>query len=111
MKHSQLKQLIKEEIRSVLNENQFELIGPDTDELLDAISILNRDMMNPDRSFRDKLKPLDTTGHEISDGKFSIKVIKTGDTEENNYLRKANKYLDDRGYKTQLYKIKWTILI
>jgi len=106
MKPSELKQLIKEEIRSVLNENQFELVGSDADELLDAMSILNRDMTDPDRSFRDKLKPLDKTGHKMSNGKFSIKVVKTGDTEENDYLRIANEYLEDRGYKTKLYKIK-----
>jgi hypothetical protein len=69
------------------------------------MSILNRDMTNPDRSFRDKLKPLDKTGHKMSNGKFSIKVVKTGDTKENDYLRIANEYLEDRGYKTKLYKI------
>ena len=90
--------------KAILNENKFEMIGSDVDELLDAISILNRDMMNPNRSFKDKLKPLNTTGHEISDGKFSIEVEKIGDTEDNEYLRLANDYLEERGYKSKLYK-------
>jgi hypothetical protein len=90
--------------QSRLNENKFKMIGSDADELLDAISILNRDMMNSKRSSKDKLKPLNTTGHEISDGKFSIEVEKIGDTEDNEYLRLANDYLEERGYKSKLYK-------
>ena len=90
--------------KAILNENKFEMIGSDVDELLDAISILNRDMMNSKRSSKDKLKPLNTTGHEISDGKFSIEVEKIGDTEDNEYLRLANDYLEERGYQSKLYK-------
>ena len=90
--------------KEMLNENKLEIIGSDVDELLDAISILNRDMMNSKRSSKDKLKPLNTTGHEISDGKFSIEVEKIGDTEDNEYLRLANDYLEERGYQSKLYK-------
>lgn len=105
--------ITESEYKAILNENTFEMVGPDMDELLDAISILNRDMTNPEdysghvvaaRPFWDKLKPLDTTGHEVSDGMFSIKVEKTGKTEENEYLRLANEYLEERGYQSKLYK-------
>lgn len=96
--------ITESEYKAILNENKFEMIGSDVDELLDAISILNRDMMNPKHSSKDKLKPLNTTGHEIADGKFSIEVEKIGDTEDNEYLRLANDYLEERGYQSKLYK-------
>ena len=96
--------ITESEYNAMLNESKFEMVGSDVDELLDAISILNRDMMNSKRSSKDKLKPLNTTGHEISDGKFSIEVEKIGDTEDNEYLRLANDYLEERGYQSKLYK-------
>jgi vacuolar-type H+-ATPase subunit B/Vma2 len=95
--------------KNMLNKNKFKMIGSDKDDLLDAISILNRDMMNSKRLFKDELKPLNSTLHKISDGKFSIEVEKIGDTEDNDtedneYLRLANDYLEERGYQSKLYK-------
>ena len=80
---------------------KFEVVGPDEAEVIDAISILNRDMMNPDRSFRDKLKVQDGTGRELN-GQYVVTVTKTGTSEPRQYVIDSNKYLKDRGYDTEL---------
>ena len=80
---------------------KFEVVGPDEAEVIDAISILNRDMMNPDRSFRDKLKVQDGTGRELN-GQYVVTVTKTGGSEPRQYIIDSNKYLKDRGYDTEL---------
>jgi hypothetical protein len=57
--------ITESEYNSQLNENKFEMVGSDVDELLDAVSFING---GPVKSpFRDvaKLKPLDTTIHQI----------------------------------------------
>jgi hypothetical protein len=80
----------------------FDVIGSDKDEVMDAISILNRDMTNPDRSFRDKLKVQDGTERRLQAGQYAVTVIKTGDSESTQYIIDSNKYLKDRGYDTEL---------
>jgi hypothetical protein len=59
--------ITESEYKSQLNENKFEMVGSDVDELLDAVSLVNGKNIA-------KLKPLDTTGHQIADDKFSIEV-------------------------------------
>ena len=80
----------------------FDVIGSDKDEVMDAISILNRDMTNPDRSFRDKLKVQDGTERRLQAGQYAVTVIKTGDSQSTQYIIDSNKYLKDRGYDTEL---------
>ena len=80
----------------------FDVIGSDKDEVMDAISILNRDMTNPDRSFRDKLKVQDGTERRLQAGQYAVTVTKTGDSESTQYVIDSNKYLKDRGYDTEL---------
>jgi len=81
---------------------KFEVVGPDEAEVMDAISILNRDMMNPDRSFRDKLKVIDGTERKLQAGQYIVTVTKTGTSEPRQYIIDSNKYLKDRGYDTEL---------
>jgi hypothetical protein len=97
--------------KNMLNENKFEIIGSDADELLDVISLING---GKEKSpFRDvaRLKPLDTTGHQISDGKFSIEVelIPSGKVGEklpndSEYIQQINSFLEERGYQSKLKK-------
>ena len=93
--------------KTMLNENKFEIIGSDADELLDVISFINGgEEKSP---FRDvaRLKSLDTT----PDNKFSIEVelIPSGKVGEklpndNLYIQQINSFLEERGYKSKLYK-------
>jgi hypothetical protein len=95
--------------KTMLNENKFEMIGSDADELLDAISFING---GKEKSpFRDvaRLKPLDTTGHQISDGKFSIEVelVPSGNVGEKlpnveKYIDQVNSFLEEIGYQSRL---------
>ena len=97
--------------KTMLNENKFEMIGSNIDELLDAISFING---GKEKSpFRDvaRLKPLDTTDPQISDGKFSIEVelIPSGKVDEklpndSEYIQQINSFLEERGYQSKLYK-------
>jgi hypothetical protein len=97
--------------KNMLNENKFEMIGSNIDELLDVISLING---GKEKSpFRDvaRLKPLDTTGHQISDGKFSIEVelIPSGKVGEklpndSEYIQQINSFLEERGYQSKLKK-------
>jgi len=112
MKKLVLKALIKEEIRNVLKEQQsnIELIGPDIDELLDAINFINTGLTKTSKprphSFgKDTLKALDSDGHSIGNGKFSIGV-KPKTSNESQYIRQVNDLLDDHGFKCKLYMTK-----
>jgi hypothetical protein len=112
MKQSELKQIIREEISKVLKEqpSNIELIGPDIDELLDAINFINTGLTKTSKprphSFgKNTLKALDNDGHPIDNGKFSISVEpKVAD--ENLYIEQVNDLLDDHGFKCKLYVIK-----
>ena len=112
MKKLVLKALIKEEIRNVLKEQQsnIELIGPDIDELLDAINFINTGLTKTSKprphSFgKDTLKALDSDGHSIGNGKFSIGV-KPKVSNESQYIRQVNDLLDDHGFECKLYMTK-----
>jgi hypothetical protein len=112
MKKSELQQIIREEIRKALNEQKsnIELIGPDIDELLDAITFINTGVktskgLQPHSFGKNTLKALDSDGHSIGRGKFSIGVEpKTSD--ESLYIRQVNDLLDDHGFKCKLYMTK-----
>jgi hypothetical protein len=112
MKKLVLKALIKEEIRNVLKEQQsnIELIGPDIDELLDAITFINTGVktnkgLQPHSFGKNTLKALDSDGHSIGSGKFSIGV-KPKTSNESQYIRQVNDLLDDHGFECKLYMTK-----
>jgi hypothetical protein len=79
----------------LLNENKFEMIGSDVDELLDAVSLVNGKNIA-------KLKPLDTTGNQIADNKFSIEV----ELDNSEFIQKINSFLEENGFQIKLYKTK-----
>ena len=85
--------ITESEYKSQLNENKFEMVGSDVDEILDAISLINGKNIA-------KLKPLDTTGHQIADDKFSIEV----ELDNSEFIQKINSFLEENGYQTRLYK-------
>ena len=95
--------ITESEYQAKMNESKFEMVGSDVDELLDAISFING---GPVKSpFRDvaRLKPLDTTGHQISNGKFSIEVelIPSGKVGEklpndSEYIQQINSFLGEK---------------
>jgi len=112
MKKSQLKELIKEEIRKVLKEQQsnIELIGPNIDELLDAITFINTGVrtnkgLQPHSFGKNTLKALNSDGHSIGNGRFSIGV-KPKTSNESLYIRQVNDLLDDHGFECKLYMSK-----
>ena len=94
--------ITESEYQAKMNESKFEMVGSDVDELLDAISFING---GPVKSpFRDvaRLKPLDTTGHQISNGKFSIEV----ELDNSEFIQKINSFLEENGFQIKLYKTK-----
>ena len=104
--------ITESEYKAMLNENKLEMVGSDADELLDAINFINGGRMKS--PFRDtaRLKPLDTTGHQIEDNKFSIEVelVPSGMTStklpnEEEYIQQINSFLEERGYQSKLYKV------
>lgn len=112
MKKLVLKALIKEEIRNVLKEQQsnIELIGPNIDELLDAINFINTGLTKTSKprphSFgKNTLKALNSDGHSIGNGRFSIGV-KPKTSNESLYIRQVNDLLDDHGFECKLYMTK-----
>jgi hypothetical protein len=112
MKQSELKQIIREEISKVLKEqtSNIELIGPDIDELLDAINFINTGLTKtskprPHPFGKNTLKALDNDGHPIDNGKFSISV-EPKVSNKNLYIRQVNDLLDDHGFECKLYIIK-----
>ena len=91
---------------------KFEVVGPDEAEVMDAISILNRDsqqlnilnrnsLLRNTGPFKDELKVQDGTGRELN-GQYVVTVTKTGGSEPRQYVIDSNKYLKDRGYDTEL---------
>lgn len=114
MKQSELKQIIKEEISKILKEqpSNIELIGPDIDELLDAINFINTGLTKTSKprphSFgKNTLKALDNDGHPIDNGKFSISVeVEPKVPNKNLYIEQVNDLLDDHGFTCELYVIK-----
>jgi hypothetical protein len=116
MKQSELKQIIREEISKVLKEqtSNIELIGPDIDELLDAINFINTGLTKtskprPHPFGKNTLKALDNDGHSIDSGKFSGKFsisVEPKVSNKNLYIEQVNDLLDDHGFECKLYIIK-----
>ena len=104
--------ITESEYQAKLNENKLEMIGSNVDELFDAVNFING---GPTKSpFRDttRLKPLDTTGHQISDGKFSIEVelIPTGKVKgklpnDSEYIQQINSFLEEKYPEIKLVKV------
>jgi len=113
-----------------VNNDGLILTGPDEDELLDAIDILNRgqssDILPASKYFTITL--LDKTKHKINNTSvsFNVTLSPTGykspipgkiyNSEKdqwedlkipnpNEYLRSANEYLETYGYKAKLYQL------
>jgi hypothetical protein len=111
MNKSELQQIIKEEISKVLKEQQsnIELIGPDIDELLDAINFINTGLTKTNKprphSFgKNTLKALAKDGHSTDDGNYSIGVKpKVSDDLLNQYIDQVNGLLEAHGFKCRLY--------
>jgi hypothetical protein len=115
MKKIELRQIIKEEISKVLKEQQsnIELIGPNIDELLDAINFINTGVktnkgLQPHSFGKNTLKALDSDGHSIGNKKFSIGVkpkIKPKTSNES-YIKQVNDLLVDHGFECKLHITK-----
>jgi len=93
--------------------DNLEMIGPNVDELLDAINRLNGTQMSGKAfMYRDnvKLNPIDKTGHIISNDKFSIEVIPEGvnlsQPNTATYLREVNLFLKSLKFNCKLHKTK-----
>jgi len=71
--------ITESEYKSQLNENQFEMVGSDVDEILDAISLVNGENIA-------KLKPL------------AIKV----ELDNSEDVQKINSFLEERGFKSKI---------
>lgn len=107
MKKIELRQIIKEEISKVLKKqlSNIELIGPNIDELLDAINFINTGVktnkgLQPHSFGKNTLKALDSDGHSI----FSIGV--EPETSNESYIKQVNDLLDDHGFECKLYMTK-----
>jgi hypothetical protein len=97
--------------KAMLNESKFKIIGSNADKLLKTISFING---GKEKSpFRDvaRLKPLDTSPKQTSDGQFSIEVElvpsgKVGEKLPNDseYIQQINSFLEEKGYQSKLYK-------
>ena len=112
MKKLGLQQIIREEISKILNKQKsnIELIGPDIDELLDAITFINTGVktnkgLQPHSFGKNTLKALDNDSYSIVGGKFSIGV-QPKTSEESSYIRQVNDLLDDHGFECKLYMTK-----
>ena len=95
------------------DKDYLEMIGPDVNEILDAINKLNGTQLSG-KAFKHRdsvrLNPIDKTGHRISNKKYSIEVIpekiKSSMPDTNVYLKDANSFLEKIGLDCKLYKSK-----
>lgn len=90
MKTSELRQIIKEEIQNVLNENRYEIIDPQQtkqslNNILDAISLLNNNGL--------KLTPEDKSGHYSGGYKYINSMYFTSPMSFDELIRQANDVL------------------
>jgi hypothetical protein len=90
MKKSELRQLIKEEMQNILNENRYEIIDPQQTEqslnnILDAISLLNKNGL--------KIVPEDKSGHYSGGYKHINSVYFTSPMSFDKLIRQANDVL------------------
>ena len=90
MKTSELRQIIREELNNVLNENRYEIIDPQQTEqslnnILDAISLLNSNGL--------KVTPEDKSGHYSGGYKHINSMYFTSPVSFDKLIRQANKIL------------------
>ena len=78
--------------------SKFELIGPDMDEISDAINFINENYKGV------KLKPMDWS-LLVSDN-YSIFVKFEPEGDENKHMRFMNDLLSENDFKCKLYKTK-----
>ena len=83
---------------SDVSDSKFELIGPDMDEILDAIKFINENYKGV------KLKPMDWS-LLVSDN-YSIFVKFEPEGDENKHMRFMNDLLSENDFKCKLYKTK-----
>lgn len=83
---------------SDVSDSKFELIGPDMDEILDAINFINENYKGV------KLKPMDWS-LLVSDN-YSIFVKFEPEGDENKHMRFMNDLLSENDFKCELYKTK-----
>jgi hypothetical protein len=118
----QLKEMIRKQLKEMadgmepmsreagIKSSNIELIGPDVDELLDAINFINKGIGKGNQKVQlpfgnNTLKALDDDGQSMGGGKFSIGVQpKTAN--ESLYVRQVNDFLDDHGFTCKLYVTK-----
>jgi len=96
MKKLQLRQIIREEIGKVLNENRYEIIDPQQtnkslDNILDAIKLLNNNGL--------KLTPEDESGHYSGGYKHINSIYVNSPLLFDKLIRKANDVLAQNGLK------------
>ena len=94
MKISQLKSLIKESIKEILNETRYEIIDPQQtqeslDNILDAIQILNHNGL--------QLTPEDKSGHYSGGYKYINSMYINSPLSFDKLIRKANNVLSLNG--------------
>jgi hypothetical protein len=90
MKTSELRQIIKEEIQNMLNENRYEIIDPQQTKqslsnILDAISLLNSNGL--------KVTPEDKSGHYSGGYKHINSMYFTSPMSFDKLIRQANDVL------------------
>lgn len=91
-------------------DEQFELIGPDVDEILDAINFINNDYAELAISLSVswdpfiKIIPLEKT--YLNSGECSILVKFEPEGDENLHIRHINDFLNKNEFKCKLYKTK-----
>ena len=83
---------------SDVSDSKFELIGPDMDEILDAINFINENYKEV------KLKPMDWS-LLVSDN-YSIFVKFEPEGDENKHIRYMNDLLSENDFKCKLHKTK-----
>lgn len=87
------------------NDSKFEMVGPDKDEILDAISFINE---NYGKEI--KLKPMDWS-LLVSDNYSIVIKFELGDhrraiNDENMHIRFINDMLSENDFNCKLYKTK-----
>ena len=90
MKTSELRQIIKEEIQNMLNENRYEIIDPQQtkqslNNIVNAISLLNKNGL--------KIVPEDKSGHYSGGYKHINSMYFTSPVSFDKLIRQANKIL------------------
>jgi hypothetical protein len=80
--------------RSVIPNNKFQLIGPTTDEILNAISFINQNYEAV------KLKPIDWS--LLVSGNYTIHVKFEPEGRENRHIPFINKLLSKNNFKCKL---------